>query len=220
MSNPYPNSTGRAEDTNQAAAHDAGLYDPNVHDNQIVAVYDTVAQACVARDALLATGIPKAAIHVVDHTAGDASGQSSAEDRNQGGFWGAIKSLFAPEEDVSAYNHAIGRGHAMLVLTPNASMDRHRAIQILESSHPIDFDAKLEEWRQAGYAQMPNAGGSYFQGAPPEKYHTEQIGGPGIRSYLARREARPGGPGMGTGGAVTNATPGATSSGTNSPRGE
>ena len=101
MSNPYVNSDGRAESLNQTAAHDAALYDPAVHDNQIVAVYETDAAANAARDALIGAGIPRAAIEVVDRSYGDAAGPSSAEDRNQGGFLGAIKSLFVPSEDVS-----------------------------------------------------------------------------------------------------------------------
>ncbi len=159
MNNPYVNSDGRAESLNQTAAHDPALYDPAVHDNQIVAVYETDADANAARDALLGAGIPQAAIQVVDKTYGDAAGPSSAEDRNQGGFLGTLKSLFVPSEDVSTgYGEAIVRGHAMLILTPDATMDRQRAIQVLEESNPIDFDAKLEEWRQAGYEQMPQAG--------------------------------------------------------------
>lgn len=236
MSDVYKNTDGRSDTLNKAAAHDTALYDPNRHDNQIVAVYDSMAQAGVARDALIGAGIPRQAIQVVDHTSGDAGGPSVAEDRNQGGFWGAVKSLFAPAEDVTAYREAIGRGHAMLILTPDATMDRHRAIQILESSHPIDFDAKLEEWRQAGYDQMPNAGGAnpagsdtgYRTGLVEERMRVgqrEPVSGPSrVRSYLATRDENVRlqeeriGPGMGTGGVVTNATPGATSSGMNAPR--
>ena len=39
----------------------------------------------------------------------------------------------------------------MVLVAPNAKMDRHRVIEVLEASGPIDFDAKLEEWRQSGY---------------------------------------------------------------------
>jgi len=153
MSGSYTNTDGRTESFNEGAAHDAGLYDPNRHDNQIVAVYESRAQAEAARDALLGAGISQSAIEVLDRTSGDgALGETRAEDRNQGeGFWGAIKSLFAPDDDYNAYHHALGRGHAMVLVVPTGDMDRHRVIEILESSGPIDFDAKLEEWRQAGY---------------------------------------------------------------------
>jgi len=156
MSGSYTNTSGRSDSLNQGAAHDSGLYDPNRHDNQIVAVYESRTHAEAARDALLNAGIPQSAIEVLDRTSGDAApGASRIEDRNTGvqdeGFWGAIKNLFAPDEEYSAYHHAIGRGHAMVMVVPNASMDRHRVIEVLEASGPIDFDAKLEEWRQSGY---------------------------------------------------------------------
>jgi len=156
MSGSYTNTDGRSDGLNQGAAHDTGLYDPNRHDNQIVAVYENRAQAEAARDALLNAGIPQTAIEVLDQTSGDAApGASRIEDRNTGmqdeGFWGAIKNLFAPDEDYTAYHHAIHRGHAMVLVVPNANMDRHRVIEVLEASGPIDFDAKLEQWRQSGY---------------------------------------------------------------------
>ncbi|HYZ64067.1 MAG TPA: YsnF/AvaK domain-containing protein [Acetobacteraceae bacterium] len=165
MSGSYTNTDGRSESFNAGAAHETGLYDPNRHDNQIVAVYENRPAADAARDALLGAGIPASAVQVLDRTQGDAApGASRVEDRGTGrdeGFWGAIKSLFVPDEDYTAYYHAIDRGHAMVMVIPAAGMDRHRVIEILESSGPIDFDAKLEEWRQAGYdySQAPRAPG-------------------------------------------------------------
>ena len=153
MSGSYTNTDGRSESLNEGAAHDTGLYDPNRYDNQIVAVYETRARAQAAKDALLAAGVPESAIQVLDRAEGDAvGGVTRAEDRNQDeGFWGAIKNLFVPDEDRNAYGYAIDRGHAMVLVVPSAGMDRQRVIEVLEASDPIDFDAKLEEWRQAGY---------------------------------------------------------------------
>jgi uncharacterized protein (TIGR02271 family) len=153
MSGSYTNTNGRSDSFNAGSAHDTGLYDPNRHDNQIVAVFESRSQADAARDALLGAGIPQSAVQVLDRTSGDAApGVTRAEDRNQDeGFWGAIKSLFVPEEDYNAYYHAIGRGHAMVIVTPSGQVDRHRVIELLEAAGPVDFDAKLEEWRQAGY---------------------------------------------------------------------
>ena len=150
MSGSYVDNSGRAETFNQQAAHDTGLYDPNVHDNQIVALYESEEKARVARDKLIAAGVPAGALQVMDRDADRMAGGVDYESGNQG-IWGAIKSLFMPDEDAHAYNHAIGRGHAMVVVTPTRDMDRHHVIEVLESTEPLDFDAKLEEWRQAGY---------------------------------------------------------------------
>lgn len=153
MSGSYVDNSGRAEGFNQEAAHDTGLYDPNVHDNQIVALYESEEKAGVARDKLIAAGVPAGALKVMERGADRMAGGVDYESGNQG-IWGAIKSLFMPDEDAHAYSHAIGRGHAMVVVTPTRDMDRHHVIEVLESTDPMDFDAKLEEWRQAGYQAM------------------------------------------------------------------
>ena len=136
---------------NQSAAHDTGLYDPARHDNQIVAMYETDAQARSAKDSLVASGVPAAAIQLVSRTPETSTlGGVNAEDADSG-VWGAIKSLFVPDEDRTAYTHAVGRGHAMLVVTPGMGHDRQMIVRTLEATDPVDFDARLEEWRQSGY---------------------------------------------------------------------
>lgn len=151
--------THDATGLNQAAAHDTGLYDPTVHDNQIVALYETDAQARSAMQTLQTAGFSSAAMHVVSReSAGGASTSTSSVDDE--GLWGSIKSLFVPDEDRSTYNTAISRGHSMLVVTPDHTMDRQHLIHVLESTDPLDFDAKLEEWRQTGYDTTGSAVGT------------------------------------------------------------
>ena len=219
MSDAYTNTDGRSDGYNAGAAHDAGLYDPNIHDNQIVAVFEDRAGAERAAGMLREAGVSEAAMQVIDHLAGDAApGASHAEDTNQEvGVWGLINNLFAPQSDANDYHHALGRGHAMVVVTPMPGMDRHRVIQVLEASGPVDFDAKLEEWRQAGYdaagaarsaptANEPNpvptaapAGSSYelhTRGDVPARLGEDRLrlgwreqpeGAARVRSYVADR---------------------------------
>ena len=118
------------------------LYDPDTHDNKIVAMYETTAAAEAARDRLSADGVPLRAIYIVDR---------SFERDADSGVWGAIKSLFMPDEDAHAYAEGVRRGHSMLVVDPTGLPDRQRIIEVLEHTDPVDFDARLEEWRQAGY---------------------------------------------------------------------
>lgn len=142
--------TGDRRSPDTSKGYDTGLFDPNVHDNQIVALYDTDADARAARDSLVAAGLEPNAVQVMNRQADRMAGGVDYEQGDQG-IWGAIKSLFMPDEDAHAYNHAIEKGHAMVVVTPTAATDRHHIIEVLESTDPINFDAKLEEWRQAGY---------------------------------------------------------------------
>lgn len=121
-------------------------YDPARHDNQVVAMYDTDTQARAARDALVASGVPGTAIQMVAR-AGDMGMAAGAEGE---GMWGAVRSLFVPDDERAAYSHAVGHGHAMLVVTTTAGMDRGNVIHTLEATHPIDFDAKLQEWSSTG----------------------------------------------------------------------
>ena len=136
---------------NQDSAHDTHLYDESRHDNQIVAMYATDAQARSAKDMLVGHGVSASAIQLVARGSDTGTmGGVNAEDDNSG-VWGAIKSLFVPDDDRYAYSHAVGQGHAMLIVTPAAGSDRSAIIHALEGTDPVDFDAKLEEWRQAGY---------------------------------------------------------------------
>ncbi len=153
MSGSYMNDPSSSS-LNQGAAHETGLYDPSMHDNQIVALYDTRAHADAAREKLLAAGVDSGSVQVMDKGADSMAGGVDYEAGNQG-LWGSIKSLFMPDEDAHAYSHAVGAGHAMVVVTPTAKSDRSHIIQVLEGTNPLDFDAKLEEWRQSGYNYAP-----------------------------------------------------------------
>ena len=131
-----------------AASYGSGNYDPDMHDNKIVAMYETTAAAEAARDTLKDAGVPLRAIYIVDRSF-DRRGDTDSEVGT--GVWGAIKSLFMPDEDAHGFAEGVRRGHSMLVVDPTGLPDRQRIIELLENTDPVDFDAKLEEWRQAGY---------------------------------------------------------------------
>ena len=231
MSGNFTDTSGASDNYNAGAAHDTGFYDPDIHDNQIVAVFADEKAAGIARDALIDAGVPRDQVQVTAKVSGDAApGMSQAEDTAVGDqILSGFMSLFGSHDDHKDFTHAVDQGHAMVVVTPTGDTDRHRVIQVLEHSHPIDFDAKLAEWRQAGYdhsgaARSPeHSATSQRETLPPQPEGEARR----VRSYVSNREAgigMAGGAstkpvGMGTGGDVTNATPGATSSGTNSPRG-
>ncbi len=138
--------------------HDTHLYDPTMQDNQIVALYETLVEAKAAKQALLAAGVDEAAIQVMDGSGHADSSDTMpvsppamTEGTTDGGFWSTLGNLFAPHEDTHAYGHALERGHAMLVVMPAKTANRGSIIEVLEHSGPINFDARLEEWRQTGY---------------------------------------------------------------------
>lgn len=138
--------------------HDTHLYDPNaIDDHQLIAVYDTAATAEAARARLTGNGLPADAIRLVDRT---------REDHSQG-LWAAIKRALLPDEDAHGYAESIHRGHALLVVRPGEA-NRVEVIRAIEATQPIDFDARLAEWRAAGWNGLATeqAGGAPALTAP------------------------------------------------------
>ena len=137
-------------------AHDTGLYDPARHDNRIVAVYETAERAAAARDMLIKAGVAQGDVQILDQSQVPAT--TPAGDSTDQGIWSSIKSLFVPDEDAHSYTEGLRRGHAVLSVDPTNAADRHHVIEVLESTDPVDFDARLEEWRQAGYTNPHSQG--------------------------------------------------------------
>lgn len=144
--------------------------------SQIVAMFGTLERARAARDRLAEEGIPSSDMDIVNRDA--ETGYSNFDyERNDQGFWGAIKRFFVPDEDAYGYAEGLRRGHAMLVVQPPA--ERHdRIAAILEEYDPIDFAAQEEEWRQGGWA-----GGAPLMTTSAEAGH----GGTGARAEPAAR---------------------------------
>jgi hypothetical protein len=175
--------------------HDTALYDPAAHDDQIVAMFETTADAQAALDRLSAEGIGGDA-EITDRTGDGANAGVNSEGGNTG-FWGSLKGLFAPDDEVHGLAEGVRRGHALLVLHP-ALEHRGRVIELLEASGPIDFDARLEQWRTAGWenlrAQEAATMGAAAGNGVPEGPARDRIGvrdttrgGERVRSYFAPR---------------------------------
>ena len=184
----------------QNAVHETALYDPAAHDDQIVAMFETPAAAQAAIDRLAAEGLAADAM-VTDRTADGANAGVNSEGGNTG-LWGALKGLFAPDDEVHGLAEGVRRGHALLVVHP-AIETRDRVIKLIEASNPIDFDARLEEWRSAGWqalkAQQAATMGAETTApagtqAPSASFARARVGvrdpargTPGVRSYFAER---------------------------------
>jgi hypothetical protein len=114
------------------------------------------------------------------------------------GFWSAMASLFIPHDERTTFQSVIARGHAMLVITPDSTMDRQHLIHVLEDTHPVDLDARQAEWLEAGqpldtgYQNAPETtGGSPAAQAAEARYRAGQReipeGATRVRSYIAER---------------------------------
>lgn len=125
--------------------HDPHLYDPNAADtHRLVAVYETVDEAQAARRQLIEHAVPETALNLIDRT--DETGST-------GGFWAALRRFVIPDEDVAGYAESVQRGHAVLLVRPDQAR-RIDVIRLLEDTNPVDFDARLAEWRSAGWQAL------------------------------------------------------------------
>lgn len=170
--------------------HNTALYDPAAHDDQIVAMFETPADAQAALDRLAAEGVAGDA-EITDRTADGANAGVNSEGGNTG-LWGSLKGLFAPDDEVHGLAEGVRRGHALLVLHPSLE-HRGRVIELLEASNPIDFDARLEQWRTAGWENLRAQEAATMGAAAGEtaRYRVGMRdttrGGDRVRSYFAPR---------------------------------
>ncbi len=113
-------------------------------EHQLVVVFETFEQARAARDRLVDEGISTSDMDLLSRD--EMTGQTESHD----GVWASIRRFFVPEEDAHAYAEGISRGQAVLAVRPPAG-EREHVVRVLESFEPIDFDARLEEWRAEGW---------------------------------------------------------------------
>lgn len=182
----YTSTSGFDEKLNQTTVHDTSIYDPAASDDQIVTLYETPADAAAARDAVVAAGVPQACVRLIERQASEFEAGVDYE-RQDGGLWGAIRSFFVGDDShAHGYAEGVRRGHAVLMVSPPPGM-RLAAVHALESARPIDFDARLEEWRSAGWdnlhaqraqAAATSAGTVTSYDMTTRTSHAEPAGGP------------------------------------------
>jgi uncharacterized protein (TIGR02271 family) len=118
--------------------------------SQAVAMFDTYDHALAARDALLSAGIERSRIELLGRSAAE-NDASFRYERNEEGFWAAVKNMFMPEDESHFYAEGINRGHTMLVVRGPIG-DEDRIISLLESQNPLDVETHSAQWRQSGWS--------------------------------------------------------------------
>jgi hypothetical protein len=113
-----------------------GIYDPLRHDSHVIALFDNEANAGLARDALRQAGVPGDLVAIM------ADGAAL-----HGGLRHPVQDLFVPEDDYHDYHHAIGRGHALLIVSPASVEARDAAVAVLEGFAPLDLEQHGRRWR-------------------------------------------------------------------------
>ena len=137
----------------------------------ITAMFDSRAEAEMARQRLTQSSIDADNVRIVDQSSTSSSSSSEGE-----GFWASIKSAFMPEEDSHAYEEGMRRGGYLVC----AQVDEERAdeaIRLLKESDSVDFDSRQEEWRNEGWTAF---GGRTDTGA----FSGAGMGGSGLSSGM------------------------------------
>lgn len=124
-----------------SAAQESG-YDPARHESQIMALFANDATAEQARVAVVAAGVASERVEIM------ADGAALHE-----GVRHPVQDLFVPEDDYHDYHHALGRGHAMVIVRPGSAEERNAAVWALENSSPMDLELHGRKWR--GLSTLP-----------------------------------------------------------------
>ena len=122
--------------------------------HNIIAFFETRADAERARDAIVADGISSSSVRFLPDTESGYTRSSTTASydyaRDEGGFYGMLGELNMPEDDRYAFAEGMSRGLvALLVMADEADYDR--ISDLLDRYGSVDLDARESEWRQSGW---------------------------------------------------------------------
>jgi len=124
----------------------------------ITAFFDNRQDADEAIQRLVAEGVSRTSINIVEGSQGSAKGSTAARSSSQEdmGFWEALKDLFLPDEDRSTYAEGLRRG-GYLVTVRASDAQYERVIDILDDEGTVNLDAREASWRQEGWTGYGSA---------------------------------------------------------------
>lgn len=127
----------------------------------ITAMFDSRSEAEAARARLTGSRIDADRVRIIDKSHSERAGTGGDRDE---GFWDTLKSAFMPEEDSYAYEEGMRRG-GYLVCAQVEEREADEAIRILDSSSPVDFDRRREDWKSDGWQERESAARAEMAGA-------------------------------------------------------
>ena len=112
------------------------MFDPAHHDSHVIALFDDETGAEQARAAVVAAGVPASEVEVMADGAALHGGQRHP-----------VQDLFVPEDDYHDYHHALGRGHALIIVRPGSAEARDAAVTALENASPLSLEEHGRKWQ-------------------------------------------------------------------------
>jgi hypothetical protein len=143
----------------------------------LAAVFETRAEANLAREELIHNGYDTNSIRIDD----SGSVACTAHINDDASLLGQVKQLFSDlvgreHADRHVYAEALNRGHTVLTISTTTLDAAERAADIVDDFNPIDIDAHEAMWRASGWigaeaVRMPQTSQGSQQSAPAPELH-------------------------------------------------
>jgi len=128
----------RQGDLAPVSGHDPLIHDATTSEGELVALFVDEAAGLLAQGRLIEAGMELGRVSLLTW--------HIPPKIEPPGIIGALKRFLTPHADHLDWEEELRRGHAVLVVRPVPG-DGVAVIQLLAQCAPMDFDARLEEWR-------------------------------------------------------------------------
>lgn len=120
----------------------------------ITAFFDEHSSATAAVQKLENLGIPRNNINLycgAESGSYQRSERACDPERDEGGFWAALRDLFIPEEDRYTYAEGMSRGGCTVSVTAEEG-NSARIMDVLEQSGAVDLNEREAAWKREGWS--------------------------------------------------------------------
>jgi uncharacterized protein (TIGR02271 family) len=124
----------------------------------ITAIYDSEADARMAREQLMSNGLDDDDVRIVSQnlSSNPVGTDEGTEDK---GIWESIKDFFVGDDDRPVYSEGLRRGGYLLTARVEDDLS-DQAISVLERTNAVDLDQRTEQWRTEGWSADTYATGA------------------------------------------------------------
>ena len=117
----------------------------------ITAIYDSEADARMAREQLVSNGLADNDVRIVSQNLSSNRLSSDARDEDKG-VWESMKDFFVGDDDRPVYSEGLRRGGYLLTARVDDDLS-DEAISVLEQTNAVDLDQRTEQWRAEGWSE-------------------------------------------------------------------
>lgn len=125
------------------------LGESQTFDQTVTAFFDSRSEADAAIERIVAAGVSRSAIKVVDGA--DTAASTTAAPPRERSFFESLGDLFMPDEDRHSYAEGLRRG-GYLVSVPTTVGNRDTILDILDDEGTVDMDEREASWKSEGWA--------------------------------------------------------------------